>query len=258
MDQNGNNSNQFEVREPAYLDTFECFDNEESFDKIKETIEKLKKKNNLLICDSMCGTGKVGKWMLNNLEKDKIKKVVFTDASKKMLDSIDSDSEKVLAYGNKMPFEDCYFDVIVCRYGFNNVERKLYPDIMKEHLRILKDDGILIIHDASVDNENDKNLINKIELFFVKIDGRNDNPYIPTIDEFENIINDSGGIIIDKKSFTYVYSVNHRIKTKGLGDIDLEELKQILNNNKSSIEFEIKDDDIIIKVPIKNITVKKS
>jgi SAM-dependent methyltransferase len=204
----------------------------------------------------MCGTGKVG-LNLSERFRDRIETLVFADGSAQMLGEIPDKNKRVLTFSENFSFANGTFDVLVSRYGINNIEEDMYLAVLKEYLRTLTEGGIAVIQDHFPTSKEEQEAINTIELFIGKMDGRNDEPFVPTKDDFEALIQDSGGEIKDSSFFTYRFSMRDRFRTKGLSDdIDLSEVSEFLKS-QTALKYELEEDDITLYYPITTFTISR-
>lgn len=117
--------------------------------------------NNPYILEIGVGTGNLsGRFLKNNYN------IIGIDQSREMLNAAKEkypDLKVRLGEFLKIPFNDKSFDVIVSTYAFHhlNVEEKVIA--IEEMLRVLKDDGKIIIGDLMFKNHEDKqNILKKL------------------------------------------------------------------------------------------------
>ncbi len=247
---------QFKIRQPDYLKYFEAFRDSTSLQQIATKVqEQIAKKGDTLRCmDSMAGTGIVGQKMKETFVNIDM---VYQDKSPLMLDSdAYHDEERVESDAAKMTFPDNSFDVIFCRGGLNNVGKEDYPTILKEYLRVLSEDGIAIIQDHFTQTEEEKNVVNEIETEIANLEGREDETYVPTIDELKQLIEKSGGTTTDSQSFNIRLSLKKRFEAKGIENPDFSNIKTILEG-QIHLEYEELDDDIVVTYPVYTVTLEK-
>ena len=112
-------------------------------------VAKLKKSD--VVLDIGGGTGLIASFI-----SDSVKKISIIDPSKKMMDKSKSDKiEKVYGTVQEMKFKDSTFDVVYCVdtfHHFTNGHKKkdfdnVFHDSIKEMLRVLKKNGVLVIID---------------------------------------------------------------------------------------------------------------
>jgi len=247
-------TNQFITRKPEYLNKFSLFNDKTSLNVILDLIKKIPK-NKIKICDAMCGTGNVGLFLHKKVQ-DKIDELVFTDGSKKMLDSFDTKFKKVIALSDSLPFKDNLFDVLICRYGLNNIKVELYPKIMKEYLRVIKAEGVVVIQDHFPRNEKEKKGINRSEEIFAELEKRGDKPFIPSLDEFEQMVKSSGGTVIHKETIKCKFDIFDRIKTKKM---EIKDIGSIIEPLEAIGFIEEKTEtSVIVSFPLTTIMVKNN
>lgn len=249
---------QFTIRQPEYLESFEAFRDEESFlqiaTKVKEQIDK-KGGNNLNCLDSMAGTGVVGRKMKEVFDQIH---VVFQDKSSKMLTSeVYQEENRVESDASYTGLQESSFDIIFCRGGLNNVAAENYPAILREYVRLLKRDGIAILQDHFARTQEERDVINRIETEVAAIKGRSDETYVPTVQELKQLIQTAGGKITDEQSFKIRLSLKDRFIAKGINNPDLSKIKEVLEN-QTQVQYEKTADDIVIIYPITTVTFSKN
>jgi len=114
----------------------------ENQEKVKKRLQKLQQECNAKnILDIGCGTG----FMLN-LANDSFDNIYGIDTTQAMLDKVDISSGKIKLYNaiaEKLPFEDNKFDMLTSYAFIHHLED--YSIVLKEALRVLKDDGLYYI-----------------------------------------------------------------------------------------------------------------
>lgn len=186
---------QFEVRQPQYLETYSPFTDPESFKPIASLVKnhlKQRDPSSVRCLDSMAGTGLVGRNMQKLFPGIN---VVFQDASEKMLDSdvFKDTDQRILSNATALSFVDKSFDIVFCRAGLNNVRQEDYPKILREQLRVLNDDGMLVLMDHFAYTEEEARVINEIETMVKKMEGIIDEVHVPTMQKLLEIIKGAGG-----------------------------------------------------------------
>lgn len=247
---------QFTIRQPEYLETFEASRDSESLRQIALIIkQQIDKKGKDLKClDSMAGTGIVGRKMKETFNEIQ---VVFQDKIPKMLKADSYEEEKrVESDVAQTGLQDNNFDVVLCRGDLNNVAREDYPKILKEYVRVVKNDGVIIIQDHFARTEERGKIINSIETEIAVLEGRGDETHTPNIQELESLIQDAGGKVLNKQMFEVRLSLKDRFATKGIDDPDLDRIKKNLSN-QTHIQYEETDDDIVVIYPIFTVTIEK-
>lgn len=249
---------QFDVRKPEYLETYDHFKDPASFKQIANIVEKhlgQKDRSSVRCLDSMAGTGLVGRNMQKLFPGIK---VVYQDGSKKMLSSdvyVEGD-ERVLSDATAISFDDKSFDVVFCRAGLNNVKEADYSKIIAEQLRVLNDDGILILMDHFARTEEEKKVINEIENEVKRIEGISDEVYAPTVEDLRELIEGVGGRVADEQLSMVPFSMKKRFTSKGMEKQDLSTFSKILNA-QNVLAFQETEDDIVITYPIATMSVQK-
>jgi len=248
---------QFAIRNPEYLERFRPFHNPTSFEQIAAAVQKGLDINKAAArcLDSMAGTGMVGHYLKKIFKNIH---VVFQDKSEKMLASAaySAEDERVLSDAAALPFADQSFDIVTCRVGLNNVSEKDYPKILSEYLRVLSDKGIVVLQDHFADTPEAKTTINQLEKMIAEIEGRNDETYVPTIKELEQMIVQAGGKITKEDRFNIDFSLLDRLHSKRVVKPNISAIQNLLQSQKS-VACKIAKDDIIITYRISTIVFKK-
>lgn len=249
---------QFDVRKPDYLESYDHFKDPESFKAIAGVVEKyIKQKGSSSLCylDSMAGTGLVGRNMQKLFPEIEI---VYQDGSKKMLSSdvYKNDDERLLSDATDIPVNDKSFDIVFCRAGLNNVKKEDYQKILGEQLRVLNDNGVLILMDHFAQTEEEKNVINQIETEIKKNEGISDEVYVPTLDSLRELIQKLGGKVGSEQLSMVSFSLRKRFLSKGMGKQDLSIFSKILKA-QNVLKYKEVEGDIILIYPITTIEVRK-
>ncbi|MEI7709288.1 MAG: class I SAM-dependent methyltransferase, partial [bacterium] len=245
---------QFDVRKPEYLETYDHFKDPASFKQIAKIVEKhlgQKDRSSVRCLDSMAGTGLVGRNMQKLFPGIK---VVYQDGSKHMLssDAYGESDERVLSDATAMSLNDKSFDIVFCRAGLNNVKEADYPRIIAEQLRVLNDDGIIILMDHFAQTEEERNVINQIENEVKRIEGIIDEVHVPTIENLRGLIEGVGGRVSDEQLSMVPFSMKKRFASKGIEKQDLSTFSKILKA-QNVLTFQETEDDIVITYPIATI-----
>ena len=250
-------SDQFEIRKPEYLESFKPFRDSISLNQIASFVEEQinqKGQNTVRCLDSMAGTGIVGKKMKEIFPEISI---TYQDASEKMLSSEHlTGEETIFSDAKAINVENNSFDIVFCRGGLNNVSEKEYRNILEEYIRIICNDGIIIIQDHFAQTDEQKEIINKIESEIAKLEGRTDETYVPTIDELRSLIEKIGGKIKNNVFFEVELPLKNRFASKDVLNPDLSGIKGILEKQET-LKYEIKEGDIILKYPITTLVFGK-
>ncbi|MCK5415940.1 methyltransferase domain-containing protein [Candidatus Parcubacteria bacterium] len=248
---------QFTIRQPEYLESFEAFRDSKSLQQIITKVQEqiTQKGENLHCLDSMAGTGIIGHKIKEVFDKIKI---VYQDKSPKMLESgAYQDNERILSDATEIGLPDDSFDIVFCRGGLNNVSKDDYPLILCEYTRIINANGITILQDYFARTVEEKDILNRIETEVANLEGKNDVTYVPTLQELKSLIQNSGAKVSDKQSFNMHISMKDRFATKGIDQPDLSKIKTILEN-QTYIQYEETKNDIIVTYPISTITFSKN
>lgn len=249
-----NMSDQFSVRSPQYLENFKPFRDETSLQQIASAIDPfVRGRHGKVKClDAMAGTGIVGKAMQEVFEA---LEVTFLDKSERMLASEShSDNNRVLADIAETGLEDHSFDLILCRAGLNNLGEKQYHSVLTEFVRILKNDGLMMLQDHFAMTQETKMVINSLEAEVARLEGRSDDTYVPSMDELSELITSVGARLVSKDSFVVRISMRDRFEKKGLDSVDLKSIRDIVKS-QAAIDFEEQGEDIVVYLPIFTLVV---
>lgn len=108
----------------------------------------------------------------------------------------------------KIPYSDKYFDIIVSTYAFHHLNEKEKVTSIEEMLRVLKENGVIVIGDLMFENENNKrNVLSKLSKAQVE---EVEDEYYSNIDilnkEFKKHNKNLSYIKID--NFNYIIKIN--------------------------------------------------
>ena len=128
----------------------------EQINKIKQIQSFLEVKNKKIL-DLGCGDGVLNKFI------EKTNKIYSADNSKNML-KLNKNKNKFLVDLNsqKLPFENNFFDMIICLSVFQDLENF---KILKEIQRVIKENSIIIISHIKISKKK-KVIENEIKKFF--------------------------------------------------------------------------------------------
>ena len=149
-------------------------------------VAKLKKSD--VVLDIGGGTGLIASFI-----SDDVNKIIVLDPSKKMMAKSKSDKiEKVYGTVQEMKFKDSTFDVVYCVdtfHHFTNGHKKkdfdnVFYDSIKEMLRVLKKNGVLVIIDFDTGKFRGKMMDLFEKLFF------RGNSKFNSRDELRNLFDD--------------------------------------------------------------------
>jgi ubiquinone/menaquinone biosynthesis C-methylase UbiE len=199
----------------------------------------------------MAGTGIVGRAMRTSSPRIR---VTFQDKSRLMLASDSYAGEDVIhSDACDIPVSAKSFDIVTCRAGLNNVVQEHYEGIIREYLRIVKDDGVVLIQDHFARTEAEKEVINTVESKIALIEGCIEKRYVPTIQELRQMIESMGGLIADEQLYEMKLSMKERFAAKGIAHTLIRSIKEVLED--PAIQFEERDDDVILIYPVWSVAV---
>lgn len=237
---------QFNIREPHYLETFKPFSADISFAQIANAIRSHTDCNGkpLDCLDSMAGIGIVGRKireMIGGL------RVVYQDKSGKMLasDKYDENDERVLCDSAKLSMPDDSFDIVLCRAGLNNIAKEDYPKVLREYVRVLRPKGIGVLQDHFAQTPEIKETINRLEMEVSRLEGKSDETYVPTIAELMEMLQIAGAKPTTEQTFVLEFSLKKRFAAKGIDKTDLTAIHEILKA-QTGISYRVAEDDIYI------------
>ena len=260
MEHNSPKGSQFNIRQPQYLESYGNFKDPDSFKPIANVVERyLKHKNptSVRCLDSMAGTGLVGRKMQELFPGIK---VVYQDGSIKMLSfgAYQNSDERILLDATTLDvaIADKSFDIVFCRAGLNNVKKEDYPKILAGQLRVLNNNGILILMDHFAQTEEEKKVINQIETEVKRIEGISDEVYVPTMEDLRGLIKNAGGKITDEQLSRVRFSMKERFISKGIKWLDFFIFRKILKA-QNVLKYKETGDDIILIYPITTIAIQK-
>ncbi len=184
----------------SYLDTFDPFvADQKSVRYANALVDAYLKgstfsenKGTVHILDIFCGTGNFGRAIEDHLKSiGSQTKMGFLDASSKILEGIQLNTGDSVICANvaAMPeIPSASYDIIVCRYGFNNLEKEQWLKALDEVLRILKPGGIFVLQDHFVPGPVFSALVNEAEQFLAKLEGKSSVPFIYSTEAFNDIL----------------------------------------------------------------------
>lgn len=142
--------------------------------------------------DVCCGTGFIGRALEAHLQSlGKHVQMTFADSSGTILKEIDlapTDSKVEVDVTSMLEVTSGSYDVVVCRYGFNNLPRKGWHKALEEVLRILKPGGVFILQDHFVPGPTFSALVNEAERFLAGMEGKEVVPFIYSTEAFNAVL----------------------------------------------------------------------
>lgn len=227
----------------SYLNTWSTFSKDEK--SIKHALELYKyhtqntKISDLKIADIMCGSGKFGKAFSQKIQELGVTvDVTYIDESAEILKTIQiRDNEKTICSDvvDMKEIPDNVFDIVLCRYGYNNLPKDKWLKALDESLRIVKPGGIFLLQDHFVPGETFSALVNEAEQYLAQMENKNNIPYIFSTEEFNTVL-DLHPLVASriKAGYGFVVNIWDRLKSKKeiLPDFEIAQ-KQILDFYKN-------------------------
>lgn len=175
-----------------------------------------------------CGNGATAQKILKKTEVD----YYAVEKSEEMLRSVQNltiTSEKSLRLikEQKLPFDDCFFDVIIAESVLAIIEGEALSIMVEEIYRVLKPSGIFIVNDAIWKTTTSKTLISKIN----------------SLSKANFNIIQANEIFCDKNDWINLY------KDKGFRNIESIKLQPKSNTKKMISSFNIKKINVLVRQP---------
>lgn len=146
------------------------------------------------VLDVCCGRGMMGQSVAAHLaSKGKMVETIFLDKSPAILAGVKLEPKDhslcadVTAM-NKVGSESQ--DIVVCRYGFNNLPREDWLKALGEVLRVLKPGGVFLLQDHFVPGSTFSALINEAEQFLARMERKQAAPFIFSTEAFNAILDE--------------------------------------------------------------------
>ena len=206
----------------SYLKTFSAFvDDDRSIEYASALIEhslEAAEGKQILMADVCCGAGEFGDTLKETVPQLQDSLLTFVDASDEILNSIERESDELQICTNvtNMPeLQSDRYDLVVCRYGFNNLPREQWRSALDEVLRILVPGGVFILQDHFVPGLTFAALVNDAEQFLARMEGKSNSPFIYSTGAF-NALLDEHPLVVSRVKAGYSLSVNvwERLKAK--------------------------------------------
>ncbi len=107
------------------------------------------------------------------------------------------------------------FDVVMCRYGYNNLPKESWERALNETLRILKPGGIFLLQDHFIPGPVFSELVNEAEQYLAKMEHKANKPFIYSTESFNSVL-DTNHLIKSRIKVGYGFFVNiwDRLKSK--------------------------------------------
>lgn len=164
------------------------------FDHYQTEKMKVPKPERWKVMDICCGTGFIGRKLANHLKSQgKYVDLTFADRSKTILGKIHLEPmEFVIELDvTSMPeIASGSYDVVTCRYGFNNLSQEGWFKALAEVLRILKPGGVFILQDHFVPGPTFSALVNEAEQFLAQMEKKEMVPFIFSTEAFNTVLDE--------------------------------------------------------------------
>ena len=183
------------------------------------------------IVDVCCGTGLIGRALEAHIKSLGMNvEMTFADRSSMILHSIDltpTDSVIEVDVASMSKVESEGYDVVVCRYGFNNLPQEDWLKALAEVLRILKPGGVFILQDHFVPGPTFSALVNEAERFLARMEGKPVAPFIFSTETFNTILDEHPLVASRVKSgYGLLINIWNRLRAKKELLPDFEAAKQ--------------------------------
>jgi ubiquinone/menaquinone biosynthesis C-methylase UbiE len=169
------------------------------------------------VADIMSGSGKFGSTIEDALRKKGFEvDMTYMDASEVILSSIgDAAKTQVINVVDMKEIPESTFDMVVCRYGFNNLPKEKWEEALNEVLRIIKPEGLFLLQDHFVPGEVFSELVNEAEQYLARMEKKTNIPYIFSTEEFNSVL-DKHPLVKSRIKAGYGFYINiwERLKAK--------------------------------------------
>lgn len=224
--------------DPDYLGTFAPFvDSNRSPRYALSLLSSLEERKlvsipkSLQLADICCGTGLFGQAITGRLrQQGKEVSTTFVDLSQDSLARIElGANDRTIAANvtNMQKVEPGGFDLVVCRYGFNNLSQAQWILAINETLRILKPGGVFLLQDHFVPGTHFSALVNEAEQLLAEMEGKPVIPFIYSTEAFNGLL-DAHPVVANRHKCGFGLQVNiwDRIRTKHASLPDFEKAQQ--------------------------------
>lgn len=188
-----------------------------------------------LVLDIATGTGLVAKQFYK-----KVKQVVGIDICKEMVAKSEWVDKIYYVNAENMPFEENYFDIIVCRQGLQFMDLDV---VLKEAYRVLKPSGRIVLCHLTSHNQNDQEITFEIQR--LRNPARK-NFFLP--EDVPNALKRIGYNQVESYEYISRESVNQWIDNGAINDEEMLKIKTLYKKAddrfKEIHEIEFVDNDI--------------
>ncbi len=228
----------YEEYPASYLETFQAFAADPRSERYLTTLldnhlatTSAGAQGSFRVLDVCCGTGFIGRATETHLKSlGKNVKTTFLDSSTNLLEGI-GHIETIQTICADVTAMDTVtsesYDIVVCRYGFNNLPQERWLAALSEVMRVLKPSGIFLLQDHFVPGPTFSALVNEAERFLALLEGKKTIPFIFSTEAF-NAVLDEHPLVADRTKVGYGLLVNiwDRLRAKKENLPDFEAARQ--------------------------------
>ncbi len=215
----------------------------------------------LRLADLCCGTGHFGRAIAGYLETANRGVVSwFVDESREVTRGLAGGTVVCADIGHMPEFAPGggYFDLVTCRYGFNNLPRESWMPALEEALRILKPGGMFLLQDHFVPGATFSALVNEAEAMIARLDGKARVPFIFSTEGFNSILDEHPLVESRVKTgYPLIVDVWERLRAKFADESEFESARaQVLRFYRETClrRFQVKVVHPENYIPVFNVT----
>lgn len=191
----------FEPWPESYLKTFDPFTDPRSTKYLAALFEHYRTEGMRVpeppswnILDVCCGTGLFGRSLQTHIASlGRESRLSFLDTSAAILQKVQPGptDQTILSSVTAMKgVQSETFDVVTCRYGFNNLAQDEWLTALAEVLRVLKSGGVFLLQDHFVPGPTFSAMVNEAERFLAKMEGKHVAPFIFSTEAFNALLDE--------------------------------------------------------------------